>query len=99
MNKFFLSTMAALMLSACASIGSMSGLQKVEVGCTAAAAAMKTIVEVNEVRPFSRSEVAEIRKAVGVLSPVCTSETPPDLDLIEMAIFEAAVDILKEAAE
>lgn len=99
MNKFFLSAMAGLMLSACASMGGMSNLQKIEVGCTSAAAAMKTIVEVNEVKPLPAGVAADVRKAVQVISPVCLSETPPTLDLVEMAIFEAAVDILEGVAK
>jgi hypothetical protein len=99
MNKLIIG-MAVVLLSACSSMGKpMSQLQQIEVGCAAAGSALKTLVEVHEIRPLSSDQVNQVKKAVAVVNPVCSSPTPPSLNMVEMSIFLAAVDMLKGAAK
>lgn len=100
MNKFITSTMAALLLSACASMGQMTQLQKVELGCASASTAIKVLAVANREDKLTPIQVAKIREAAEVLAPVCLADSPPTLTSIKEAAFDEAVRvIMKEAAK
>lgn len=92
MNKLMLSATAAVLLSACASMGYVTDSQKISAGCASAGTAIKTLTIAHKQHPFSRAEVLAIQKSVQVLAPVCLADPQPEsLEKVKMDAFEAAV--------
>jgi hypothetical protein len=96
MNKFITGTMAAVLLSACASMGGqpLTQLQKIELGCTSASTAIKALTVARRAGKLTPLQVGKVTQAGVFLAPICMAESPPTLNFLQEAAFEEAVKML-----
>lgn len=98
MKNVFLSTMAAVLLSACASMGGMSDVQKVEVACSSATAALKVLDIARAEGKLSLQAQSQVMGAIDILRPVCAADEAPSMSDVEKQAMDAAVALIAELA-
>lgn len=88
----------AFALAGCTTLGLETEEQKVAAACVAASGSIKVLtVAIEEGRlPESRRRMVEM--AVAAVVPICTAETPPDLDDVRREAFLGAISALQVAA-
>ncbi len=96
--RTILAAVLLLGLAACASLGFKSDLQKIEVACVTAAAAVKTLTVANGEGKLTEAQQRAIEGAITTAAPICGATEPPTLTDVQAQAFAAAIVVLQEQA-
>lgn len=83
-------------LCGCMTPNESDTLRAVEYSCASAAAALKTIIVLND--KLSVAQRANVTRAVAVVDPICSQKTVPTLDSTQQAALTGALTQLTVAA-
>lgn len=88
----------AFALAGCTTLGLETEEQKVAAACVAASGSIKVLTVAIEEGKLDESRRRLVEMAVAAVVPVCTSDTPPDLDDARREAFLGAITVLQMAA-
>lgn len=89
---------ALALFAGCASLGIQTDAQRIATACAGAASSIDVLTIANGMGKLTADQQGHVLLAISVISPVCGSDTPPTLDDVTRAAFDAAIKGLQAAA-